>query len=43
MQETNNANYSDKTEKKEKFVVQEETEGEILEENNDEMVITEYV
>ena len=42
MQETNNPNYSDETVKKEKCVVEKETEEEVLEENDDEIAITGY-
>ena len=43
MQETNNHNYSDKTLKKEKCVVEQELEEEVLEESDDEIAITGYV
>ena len=43
MQEANNPNYSDETVKKEKCVVEEEAEEEVLEESNDEIAITGYV
>ena len=43
LHETNNPNYSDKTMKKEKCAVEEETEEEVLEESNDETAITRYV
>ena len=46
MQETNNSNYSDETVntvKKEKYVVEEETEEDVLEESDDEIAITGYV
>ena len=43
MQETNNHNYSDETLKKEKCVVEQELEEEVLEESDDEIAITGYV
>ena len=43
MQETNNHNYSDETLKKEKCVVEQELEEEVLEESVDEIAITGYV
>ena len=42
MQETNNHNYSDETLKKEKCVVEQELEEEVLEESDDEIAITGY-
>ena len=43
MQETNNHNYFDETLKKEKCVVEQELEEEVLEESDDEIAITGYV